>query len=503
MEHLRWFYGWMERLPIRWRLALVSFGLLVGLLAALGILISATEEDALLASQASVLTSQASLVSTLEGTNGSDTFAFPFPGNKLPQDLATNVLLTARKVVGINKNIGVSIVSVDGSVIVANDEKTGSPVVVLERARVQQWFAMHPPYILANDSQGLRELVILHPIQEEIGKGKVGQQYADAFLQLNTPTTSIDQSVETIRLILVLGIVGALGVAAALTLPLIKGALRPLVEMERVSSHIADGALSLRLKEPETRDEVGQLARSFNSMVARLEAAFTRQKQFVSDVSHELRTPLTALGGSLEMLLLEADNGDPEASRRLMRGMYAEVERMQRLVADLLVLTRLDEGQVKLREEKVDLGSLVGEICEQAQQLSRGQEILCDIASPCPTVHGDTDQLRRMLLNIVENALKFTPVPGRVELKGYREGEDGITVEVCDTGVGIPEEALPHVFDRFYRVDPSRTRSSSQGGSGLGLSIAQGLVNAHGGTISISSTPGEGTRVMIRLPAAR
>jgi signal transduction histidine kinase len=238
-------------------------------------------------------------------------------------------------------------------------------------------------------------------------------------------------------------------------------------------------------------------------MVARLEAAFTRQKQFVADVSHELRTPLTALGGSLEMLLLEADNGDPEASRRLMRGMYAEVERMQRLVADLLVLTRLDEGQVKLREEMVDLGSLVGEICEQAQQLSRGQEILCDIASPCPTVHGDTDQLRRMLLNIVENALKFTPVPGRVELKGYREGEDGITVEVCDTGVGIPEEALPHVFDRFYRVDPSRTRSSSQGGSGLGLSIAQGLVNAHGGTISISSTPGEGTRVMIRLPAAR
>src|SRR5205085_7299989 len=150
----------------------------------------------------------------------------------------------------------------------------------------------------------------------------------------------------------------------------------------------------------ETRDEVGRLADSFNSMVARLEAAFARQKQFVADVSHELRTPLTGLGGSLEMLLLEADGGDPEASHRLVHGMYTEVERMQRLVADLLVLSRLDEGQIQLREEVVDMGTLVGEICEQAQQLAHGQKLLCNIASPIPAVRGDTDQLRRVLLNI-------------------------------------------------------------------------------------------------------
>jgi two-component system, OmpR family, sensor kinase len=311
----------------------------------------------------------------------------------------------------------------------------------------------------------------------------------------------VDQTMGTIRLILLLGIAGALGIAAALTLPLIRGALRPLVEMEQVSARIADGALSLRLKEPEAHDEVGRLARSFNSMVGRLEAAFARQKQFVADVSHELRTPLTGLGGSLEMLLLEADGGDPQAAHRLMRGMYAEVERMRRLVADLLVLSRLDEGQIRLREEMMNMGILVSEICEQAQQLARGQEISCNIASPIPAVRGDVDQLRRVLLNIVENSLKFTPAPGCVELRVSSECAEMVTVEVCDTGIGIPREALPHVFDRFYRVDPSRTRSSSQGGSGLGLAIAQGLVSAHGGTICISSVAGQGTKVVIRLPA--
>jgi len=503
MERLHWFYGWMGRLPIRWRLALVSFGLLAGLLAALGILISVTEESALLASQANTLSSQASLVAAFDRLDKLDTS--PLPENKISPDAASNVIATARKIIGLNKNIGVSVVAPDGGVIAADYEDTGSPVVTLQQVSIQQWLSTHTLYILANDSQGQRELVILQPIQEAIKQGKAAQPgtVTIALLQLSTPTTPVDQAVEQMRLILVIGIVGALVVAATLTLPLIRGALRPLVEMERVSTRIADGALSSRLKVPKTRDEVGRLASSFNSMVTRLEAAFARQKQFVADVSHELRTPLTALGGSMEMLLLEADNGDPDASRRLVRGMYAEVERMQRLVADLLVLSRLDEGQIKLHEERVDMGILAGEVYEQARQLARGQEIRCTAASSCLTVCGDADQLRRVLLNIVENALKFTPETGQIEVSVCNEGTDEIVVEVCDTGTGIPEEALPHVFDRFYRVDASRTRSSSQAGSGLGLSIAQGLVNAHGGTISISSAPGDGTAVTLRLPAVQ
>src|SRR6266566_6783968 len=502
MRRLRWFYGWMERLPMRWRLALVSFGLIVGLFAALGILISTTVEGELLSGQAKVLGNQASLSLALFDKLGNIERP-PFPANGIPQDLAANLVAAARKILGTSKDVGVSIISLDGSVIASDSKETGSPVVTLQHASVQQWMTRHPLYLLTNDSRGQRELVVLWPIEVGIKQATTKQPYTIAFLQLSTSTTWVDQSVQSIRLILILGIAGALAVAAALTLPLIRGALRPLVEMERVSTRIADGALSLRLKVPKTRDEVGRLASSFNRMVTRLEATFTRQKQFVADVSHELRTQLTALGGSMEMLLLEADNGDPEASRRLVRGMYAEVERMQRLVADLLVLSRLDEGQIKLREERVDMGILAGEVCEQARQLAHGQEIRYTAASSCLTVCGDADQLRRVLLNIVENALKFTPETGQIEVNVCSEDTDAIIVEVCDTGTGIPEEALPHVFDRFYRVDASRTRSSSQAGSGLGLSIAQGLVNAHGGTISISSASGEGTAVTLRLPAVQ
>jgi two-component system, OmpR family, sensor kinase len=320
-------------------------------------------------------------------------------------------------------------------------------------------------------------------------------------LQLSVPTTAIDQFVATTRLILVFGILVALSIAAALTLPLINVALCPLVEMERVSSRIAAGALSLRLVETRAQDEIGRLTRAFNIMVAHLETAFARQKRFVADVSHELRTPLTGLGGSLEMLLIRADNGEEETVRSLMSGMYTEVERMQRLVADLLALTRLDEGRIKLHVGTVDVSELINEVCEQMQGLVQGQELVFRAPPDLPTLRGDVDQLRRILLNIVENALKFTPSTGSVELVAYRECTDFVTLKVRDTGVGILSEDLPHVFDRFYRADPSRTRLSLQvGGSGLGLSIAKELVEAHGGTIAISSIVGEGTTVTIQLP---
>ncbi len=185
-----------------------------------------------------------------------------------------------------------------------------------------------------------------------------------------------------------------------------------------------------------------------------------------------------------------------------MSGMYTEVERMQRLVADLLALARLDEGRVKLHVEAVDVHKLVDEVREQMQGLAHGQEVCCQVPPDLPALRGDADQLRRVLLNIVENALKFTPPAGRVELVARRECLEFLTLAVRDSGVGILPEALPYVFDRFYRADPSRTRPSAQaGGSGLGLSIAKELVEAHGGTIAISSNVGEGTTVTMRLPA--
>jgi two-component system, OmpR family, sensor kinase len=500
-------------LPIRWRLALVSFGLLAVLLAVLGLLISITEENTLLTDQAKVLSNeahitQAQLQATKIPLTTQQILAFP----AMSKDLAS--MWTGAMHNALGQNVGVSILSFDGSVLATNADGSNdstSPVVRLSRSSMQQWLAENTTssYLLTNDSRGQRNLVVLQLVagwDKSIRQTDMRQDlsgYRKALLQLSLPTTAIDQSVTTTRLILALGILAALAIAAALTLPLINVALHPLVEMERISSRIAAGALSLRLTELPARDEIGRLARAFNSMVARLEAAFAKQKRFVADVSHELRTPLTGLGGSLEMLLLRADNGDEETARRLMSGMYAEIERMQRLVADLLALTRLDEGGVKLCVEAVDVPRLVNEVCEQMQGLVHGQELCCQVPPDLPALRGNVDQLRRILLNIVENALKFTPPAGRVELVASSECAEFVTLEVRDTGTGIAPEALPHVFDRFYCADPSRTRQSLQvGSSGLGLSIAKELVEAHGGTIAVSSIVDKGTTVTIRLPAA-
>ena len=489
----------IARIPIRWRLALISFGLLALLLAALGVFISLTEEHTLLVNQAVALRNDAQLVFNASKGRG----ALPGPGHGFPPggNGPQSAIFAANLVQHLaGANIRATVFTPNGSVVAASDngEPLIPPVVTLAPSLIQQALTEQPQndsYILATDVTGQRQLVVLVPLT-------VGPQQQE-IVQLSTPTTSIDNAVTTTRLILIFGILGALGIAGALTLPLIGAALRPLVTMERASQRIASGALSLRLEEPPTQDEIGRLARSFNSMVAQLEATFSRQKQFVADVSHELRTPLTALGGGMEMLLLGADNGDVEASRHLLRGMYSEVGRMQRLVEDLLTLTKLDEGRIRLRDDVIMVSALLNDVCEQAQRLAQGQTIQCETASNVPTIHGDTDRLKQVLLDILDNALKYTPPSGRITLMARMDDPEHISMTVQDSGSGIEPEALPHVFDRFYRADPSRTRSVQQtGGSGLGLAIAKGLIEAHRGTITLASEPGQGTTVTIRLPLA-
>jgi two-component system, OmpR family, sensor kinase len=203
----------------------------------------------------------------------------------------------------------------------------------------------------------------------------------------------------------------------------------------------------------------------------------------------------------MEMLLLGADNGDKEASRRLIRGMYAEVKRMHRLAEDLLVLTRLDEGQVRLREDVVDVHETIDKVYNQAQQLAHGQTIVREVASNIPSIRIDADRIQQVLLNIVDNALKFTPEHGRISLLAlYKKEDEAVIIEIRDTGKGISPEDLPRIFDRFYRADPSRSRlSKSVGGSGLGLAIAKELLEAQGGKITVNSRLGMGTTVTIRL----
>jgi two-component system, OmpR family, sensor kinase len=480
---------WVRQIPLRWRLALVSFALLAVLLGALGALISFTEERALITNEAAALYNE---------------------GRLAAPDHVTSTDLLIHRLAGANT--GASILLPDGTDVTPSSSDLVGPVapapVTISASDLQRALNDQAPdsytYLIENDTTGHRQLVVLFRVYIS-SPGSTTQ--TAAVLVLHTLTAPIDHAVAATRFILSIGILVALAIAAALILPLVNTALRPLRAMEQASRRIADGALSLRLEPPPTQDEIGRLALSFNVMVARLEEMFARQKRFVADAAHELRTPLTALGGGLEMLLMGADRGDVEASRRLMRGMYAETERMRRLVEDLLTLTRIDEGRIALRLERIEVEPLIEDVTEQARQLAHGQEVSCTVADGLPPMRADADRIRQVLLNLVENALKFTPAPGQVDLMA-RPAKDslggGVALEVHDTGAGIPAEALPHVFDRFYRADPARARrGTQQGGSGLGLAIAKSLVEAQGGTISIASKEGAGTTLTIVLPAWR
>lgn len=479
-------------IPIRWRVALVAFFLLAGLMGSLGMLISLTEEHVLLSNQAVALRNEVRVAAARApgGLGG--------PAGPVLLDPAA----VARQLAGASTLV--LVYRPNGTVFYdPTDRLQVPPAPVLSAADIQQALNSPPStdsYLVRRDVDGGRELVVLLPVTYTVD----GQPPVPLVLALSTPTAPIDAAVATTRLLLLGGILGALAIAAAVLLPLMRAALRPLRTMEATTRRIATGDLSLRLAEPATEDEVGQLTSSFNVMVARLEAAFARQKRFVADVSHELRTPLTALGGGLEMLLLGVDRGDPDRQRRLLRGMYAEVERMRRLVQDLLMLARLDEGRQALRVGRVEVAPLLTAVAEEAQQLARGQEVVLTLPEALPPIAADPDGVRQVLLILIDNALKFTPAPGGVTLSAHRDGASAVRIEVADTGPGIAPEVLPHVFDRFYRADPARARTAGQvGGSGLGLSIAQGLTELAGGTIGIASIVGQGTRAWVRFPCVR
>lgn len=492
----------LARIPLRWRLAAVCLGLLVALMVGLATLTVVYERHAMFTTQATALRSAAQLaVQAGDQDEGPVTLlppnTTPPPVGPLPYRLGAQVAFLSHRLAGASTNVVVY--TTDGTVLVTSDDVPQAPIAAIVSPEQVQRAATSAQdqgwYMVARNPLGHHQLVTLLPVVVNGSTAMV--------LQIGTPTEPIDEAIAATRLALVLGLLGALVLGALLTPPLVRAALRPLREMERTSTRISGGDLSLRLNEPPTQDEIGRLAHSFNRMVARLDIAFTRQKRFVADVSHELRTPLTALGGGMEMLLIGAERGDPETTRRLMRGMYAEVERMRRLVEDLLTLTRLDEGRLQMRLERIAPGALLSAVCDQAEQLGRGQVIQSEIAPDLPDIQADADRLRQVLLNLVDNALKFTPIPGTVTLRAHQDDTGHVALEVEDSGVGIPPEALPHVFERFFRADSSRARLPGQvGGSGLGLAIAKSLIEASGGQISVRSELGHGTCVTVRFAAA-
>jgi two-component system, OmpR family, sensor histidine kinase CiaH len=231
-----------------------------------------------------------------------------------------------------------------------------------------------------------------------------------------------------------------------------------------------------------------------------IEQAFLRQQAFVADAAHELRTPLTVLRSATD--LLDRHRDEPLAANGdLLDDARHEVGRLERLAGDLLTLARSDRDGLELAVAPLDLGALAAAVVRRAEPLaqSRGVALGFRGEAPPPVVEADPDRLEQVLLILLDNALRYTPTGGRVDVRVRREG-DGAAVEVADTGIGISAQHLPRVFERFYRADPARTRRD--GGAGLGLPIARTVVEAHGGRLTLDSTPGAGTRAVVSLPGA-
>jgi len=299
---------------------------------------------------------------------------------------------------------------------------------------------------------------------------------------------------------------------------LARRALRPVDQMTTAARRIEAEHLAQRLGGAEVDDELGRLARTLNEMLARLEAAFAQVRRFSADASHELKTPLTVLRGEIEVAL--RNRRDPAEYERVLWAVLEEVESMTRLVDDLLLLSRADAGALKLDSGPVELDRLVEDVAKEGEVLGRAKRVHVTIKSLEPlVVRGDGPRLKQLLRNLVENAVKYTSPGGQVALALRAARPDGSDPDskfkiqnsklpeplgpwaelvVQDAGIGIAPEALLRIFERFYRVDPARSRET--GGAGLGLCIAKTIAEAHGGAIEVQSAPGAGSTFTVRLP---
>jgi heavy metal sensor kinase len=277
-------------------------------------------------------------------------------------------------------------------------------------------------------------------------------------------------------------------------------ALAPVVQITQTAERIGSRDLSSRLAVPQSHDELQHLSETLNGMLERLEAAFRRITQFTADASHELRTPVALMRTTAELSLrkprAEADY------RGALTQILRELETTSALIENLMLLARADSGVEALHFASVDLSETLREVCRQGRVLAQGKQIRFqeEIANSPVIVEGDTQALQRLFLILFDNAVKYTPAGGSVTVS-LTDANRFAVAEIRDTGIGISQAELPHIFERFYRAD--RARSREMGGVGLGLSIGRWIAEAHGGTIEAESTPSQGSVFRVRLPISR
>jgi heavy metal sensor kinase len=278
---------------------------------------------------------------------------------------------------------------------------------------------------------------------------------------------------------------------------LARRALKPVDIMTQAALRISGEHLGARLQETGSGDELDRLAKTLNDMLRRLDDAFHQMRQFSADASHELQTPLTILKGEMEVAL--RSQRSPEEYQRVLESGLEEIDRISHLVEGLLLLARADAGVLRLDLRPVELKELLQEIYEQMKVVADDHSIRFHPSLLEPvSVRGDREHLRRLLLNLVNNAIKYTPAGGEVILSLQSE-KNWASLKISDTGIGLSKDEQERIFSRFHRA--TETRSRDEKGVGLGLSIARSIAEAHGGRIQVESTPGQGSTFTVLLPA--
>ena len=322
-----------------------------------------------------------------------------------------------------------------------------------------------------------------------------GGETAGALVYI-APVQEIYEDLRAIQLQILSWMFVVAGLVLIVSLYIMRAITRPIGELSEGIRRMSSGELSVRVN-VRGKNEFSELGRAFNSMSERIEALDQSRSQFVSSASHELKTPLSTMKILIQTLMYQ-DPLDPVMTKEFLNDANQEIDRLSRIVSDLLTLVNIDSGGMKLNLEPIRLRTLLDEQIRRLLPLARENGIEIDLeVRDDVTVPGDSLKLQQVIYNVIDNAIKYTDRGGEVHVRLGRNGRRAV-IRISDTGSGIPEKDLPYIFDRFYRVDKARSRST--GGTGLGLSIVKQIVQLHGGTISAASTVGQGTTFTIELP---
>ena len=473
---------------LRWRLTFLYLALLAVLLLAGGVAQYFAAREVLFRSNADVLVSEYNAVFT----------AFRKQNAGRPASALRGIILskTFSDELG-SRRTSAAIIEPNGGLIAYTPATLAtSPDVPSLTTEEYRAAALNRPraYYIATTADGSTSLVVLNVIRN-------GAK-AIALAQLSIATDDIDRTLGLDRQVAIIGSLSVLLLALLLSPLIIGRALRPLKQMSATAGKLAAGDYKQRVTVPRASDEIGALAVAFNQMAEGIDHAFEVRRQseeqmrhFVADASHELRTPLTSIAGYIDVLG-RRDVVDPETLQASLAAMQQESARMTRLVNDLLTLTRFESGKATSRRPVV-LDQFVNQALDELSLTENGAVESRDL-QPGLTVTVDPEALKQVVTNLAQNALKYAP--GAEQHWSVFQADERAAIRLQDTGPGISRQDLPHIFERFYRGEKARERST--GGSGLGLAIAKSIVEAHQGTIEATSEPGKGATFTAWLPLA-